>query len=506
MINSLKKYAYSKKNSKAIVDLQTYPNNVVTWEELHIYSSKIANFIEQNECKRIAIILNNCCEWITIFLSIIKSGNIAIPINPRKELEDIRQELDTAECDTIFVDWNIADNIFNICQNKMLVTVHTKEKISHFSYEDIVSEKTITNNLDKSDLCKEACIYFSSGTTGKAKAVVLTLQSLVISGMNEVINHGQMEKDVFLCAAPLYHIGALVHWLGSFFTGGLTIMYEIKTPKKTIEIIANNKVSITWMLLPWVQDIISAIENGDLKLKEYNLSLWRLMHMGAQPIPFELIEKWKRCFPLQQFDVNYGLTESTGPGCIHVGIDRIPKKFELGIPGVGWKVGIYINGVIEQVANVVGEIVLKGPTLMKEYYNDFASTNRVLCDGWLFTGDLGYLDFEGRVYYAGRKKDIIIVGGENIYPIEIENYIKLFYAIKDVAVIGIPNKRLGEIIIAIVELKECYKDKMLLKQLKEYCRKLPLYKRPMRLYFDVLPRNSIGKIDKNILRSKYSKK
>ena len=110
MINSLKKYAYSKKNSKAIVDLQTYPNNVVTWEELHIYSSKIANFIEQNECKRIAIILNNCCEWITIFLSIIKSGNIAIPINPRKELEDIRQELDTAECDTIFVDWNIADN------------------------------------------------------------------------------------------------------------------------------------------------------------------------------------------------------------------------------------------------------------------------------------------------------------------------------------------------------------------------------------------------------------
>ena len=197
MINSLKKYAYSKKNSKAIVDLQTYPNNVVTWEELHIYSSKIANFIEQNECKRIAIILNNCCEWITIFLSIIKSGNIAIPINPRKELEDIRQELDTAECDTIFVDWNIADNIFNIYQNKMLVTVHTKEKISHFSYEDIVSEKTITNNLDKSDLCKEACIYFSSGTTGKAKAVVLTLQSLVISGMNEVINHGQMEKDVF---------------------------------------------------------------------------------------------------------------------------------------------------------------------------------------------------------------------------------------------------------------------------------------------------------------------
>lgn len=504
-MNSLKRYAYSKGSSKAIIDLQTYPNKVVTWEDLYKDSNKIAYFMEKNECKRIAIILNNCCEWISIFLATIKSGSIAIPINPRKEFEDIRQELDIAECDTIFADWNIVDKICNIYRNKMLVTVHTKEKISHFSYEEIVSEKTIIKDLNKSDLNNEACIYFSSGTTGKAKAVVLTLHSLVISGMNEVINHRQTEKDVFLCAAPLHHIGALIHWLGSFFTGGLTIMYEIKTPKKTIEIIANNKISIAWMLLPWVQDIISAIENGDLRLEEYNLSLWRLMHMGAQPIPYGLIEKWKRYFPFQQFDINYGLTESTGPGCIHVGIDRMPKESELGIPGVGWTVGIYSNGVIAEVPNVVGEIVLKGPTLMKEYYNDLASTNRVLCDGWLFTGDLGYLDFEGRVYYAGRKKDIIIVGGENIYPVEIENYIKSFYAVKDVAVIGISDIRLGEIIVAIVELKEYYNDNILLKQIKEYCRKLPLYKRPMRVYCDVLPRNAVGKIDKKILCSKYSK-
>ncbi|HAA25920.1 MAG TPA: AMP-dependent synthetase, partial [Ruminiclostridium sp.] len=292
-----------------------------------------------------------------------------------------------------------------------------------------------------------------------------------------------------------------MHWFGSLLAGSKAVLLRGVKPEWILKTVSEEKITIVWLLVPWAQDILDAIESGAVNLNDYDLSQWRLMHIGAQPVPPSLINRWLKYFPNHQYDTNYGLSESTGPGCVHLGVENIHKVGAIGIPGYNWEVKIIGADGNEVKRGEVGELAVKGPGVMKCYYNDPKATNDVLKDGWLMTGDMARMDEDGFIYLVDRKKDVIISGGENIYPVQIEDFLRSHEAIKDAAVIGLPDKRVGEIAAAIIELKPG--QAVTEADIFEFCGSLPRYKRPRKVIFDKVPRNPTGKIEKPVLREKY---
>ena len=268
-----------------------------------------------------------------------------------------------------------------------------------------------------------------------------------------------------------------------------------------MQAVSEEKCTIVWLLVPWAQDILDEIERGDINLDDYNLDQWRLMHIGAQPVPPSLIKRWKTYFPKHDYDTNYGLSESIGPGCVHLGVENIDKVGAIGVPGYGWEAKILTPDGKEVNRGEVGELAVKGPGVMKCYYNDKKSTDEVLKGDWLLTGDMAQEDEDGFIYLVDRAKDVIISGGENIYPVQIEDFLRKNNKINDVAVIGLPDARLGEISAAIIQLKpDCEATE---EEIMEFCGDLPRYKRPKKIIFADVPRNPTGKIEKPKLRKKY---
>ena len=348
----------------------------------------------------------------------------------------------------------------------------------------------------------DAAIYFSSGTTGFPKAILHAHRALSHAAVVEQKHHGQTRDDVFLCIPPLYHTGAKMHWFGSLISAGKAVLLRGVKPETILEAISNERCTIVWLLVPWAQDILEKLDNGSLKLENYHVKQFRLMHIGAQPVPQSLVRRWQKYFPGQAYDTNYGLSESIGPGAVHLGVENIRKVGAIGVPGYGWEAKIVKeDGVTEVARGEVGELALKGPGVMRCYYHNPEATAEVMRGDWLLTGDMAKQDEEGFYYLVDRKKDVIVCGGENLYPVEIENFLSRYPKIKDVAVIGIPDARLGEIAAAIIEPAEgavCTAE-----EIEEFCRELPRYKRPRRIIFAKVPRNATGKIEKPLLRKMY---
>ncbi len=214
----------------------------------------------------------------------------------------------------------------------------------------------------------DAAIYFSSGTTGFPKAILHTHRALMISCEVEMNHHKQTREDNFLCIPPLYHTGAKMHWFGSFLAGSKAVLLRGVKPEWIIKAVSEEQITIVWLLVPWAQDILDAIERGDIKLKDYKLDQWRLMHIGAQPVPPSLVKRWKKYFPNHEYDTNYGLSESIGPGCVHLGIENIHKVGAIGKAGYSWEVQIVDENGLPVKQGEVGELCVKGPGVMKCYY------------------------------------------------------------------------------------------------------------------------------------------
>jgi acyl-CoA synthetase (AMP-forming)/AMP-acid ligase II len=226
------------------------------------------------------------------------------------------------------------------------------------------------------------------------------------------------------------------------------------------------------------------------------------MHIGAQPVPPSLVLRWKQVFPHHEYDTNYGLSESSGPGAVHLGLENLHKVGAIGKAGYSWQTKIVDELGAPVQPGQVGELILAGDSVMRCYYNDPQATAATIKNGWLYTGDMAREDEDGFIFLVDRKKDVIITGGENIYPVQIEDFLRGHNKIKDAAVIGLADYRLGEIAAAIIEIKpglECGES-----EIRQFCEQLPRYKRPHRIIFDNVPRNATGKIEKPKLRNKYS--
>ena len=481
----------------------------ITWRAFDEKANRFANLLLARGFRRgdkIAILLMNCLEWLPIYFGVLKAGCMAVPLNFRYTADEIRYCLDLADAEALVFGPEFIGRVEQIVDRmpRVKACLYVGDGCPSFAqnYRNLVSycsSKAPAVDMSGED---EAAIYFSSGTTGYPKAIVLQHKCLMHSCAVEQAHHGQTKDDCFLCIPPLYHTGAKMHWFGSFLVGGKAVLLKGVKPEWILRAVSEERCSIVWLLVPWAQDVLDAIERGDVKLDDYDLSRWRLMHIGAQPVPPALIKRWKEIFPAHDYDTNYGLSESTGPGAVHLGIENIDHVGAIGVAGYGWETKIVgSDGVTPVEPGAVGELAVRGPGTLKEYYKNPEATAEILKpDGWLLTGDMAE-ERDGFIYLVDRAKDVIITGGENLYPVQIEDFLRAHPAVKDVAVIGLPDARLGEIAAAIVSVKEGHT--LTEGEVDDFCRDLPRYKRPRKVIFAEVPRNPTGKIEKPKLRQLY---
>ena len=485
-----------------------YYRREITWNIFNEKSNRFANLLASRgigKGDKVAILLMNCLEWLPIYFGILKTGAVAVPLNFRYDSSEIEYCLNLSEADVLLFGTEFIGRVEAIAdvisRNRLLFFVGDNCPTFAESYNDLTANFSSSFVGPEISDDEDAVIYYSSGTTGFPKAILHNHESLMHAARVEQNHHQTTKDDVFLCIPPLYHTGAKMHWMGSFLVGGKAVLLKGTSPEAILDAASREQCTIVWLLVPWAQDILSALDRGDLKVSDYKLDQWRLMHIGAQPVPQSLIRRWLEYFPDHKYDTNYGLSESIGPGCVHLGMENIDKVGAIGVPGFGWEIKI-VNENAETVAQgEVGELCVKGPGVMTCYYNDPKATAEVLHGDWLFTGDMARQDEDGFIWLVDRKKDVIISGGENIYPVQIEDFLNSHPKIKDVAVIGLPDARQGEIAAAVIQLEdgmECSED-----EINTFCLKLARYKRPRKLIFAPVPRNATGKIEKPKLRATY---
>lgn len=534
----------------------------ITWRVFDEKANRVANLLISRGVgagDKVAILLMNCVEWLPVYFGILKSGAAVVPLNYRYTSAEIEYCLDKADVNVLFFGpeftGRIEESVPTLGRRRLLFYVGDDCPTFAEDYREVTANCASSDPMVPLDEEDDAAIYFSSGTTGFPKAILHAHRSLTQAAEMEQAHHGQGRGDVFLCIPPLYHTGAKMHWFGSLASGSRAVLLRGVRPRSVFETVSQEGCTIVWLLVPWMQDILVALESGELRLEDYRLDQWRLMHVGAQPVPESLIRRWRRWFPDQQYDTNYGLSESTGPGCVHLGVENIGHAGAIGVPGYRWKAKIVDEQGLPVVPGTVGELCVSGPGVMRCYYKDPQETSRTLVDGWVHTGDMARQDEEGFYWLVDRKKDVVISGGENIYPVQVEDFMSGHPAIKDVAVIGLPDERLGEVAAAVVEprpgalasfdagLAEAgesggaaaggsagettgahgsgpqaeagpapaetpsvptYRDEEELRRdLEEFCLGLPRYKRPRQIIFARVPRNPTGKIEKPLLRKTY---
>ena len=480
----------------------------MTWRDFDRKANRFANLLLSRGLQKgtkVGILLMNCLEWLPLYFGILKAGCIAVPMNFRYSSDEIQYCLDLADVSVLVFGPEFVSRMDPIIDSipGVKLLFYVGRDVPQYA-EDCCRLVTFCSSsappvaLDETD---DAAIYFSSGTTGFPKAILHKHRALVAACRTEQAHHGQTRDDVFLCIPPLYHTGAKMHWFGSLYAGSKAVLLRGVKPEWILRAVTEEKCTIVWLLVPWCQDLLEAIESGRIDLGHYMLDQWRLMHIGAQPVPPSMIHRWMKLFPHHQYDTNYGLSESIGPGAVHLGVENIDKVGAIGKPGFGWEARIVDEQGNDVPDGEVGELALRGDGVMVCYYKNPEATAEVLHDGWLWTGDMARKDEDGFYYLVDRKKDVIISGGENLYPVQIEDFLRRNEKISDVAVIGLPDPRLGEIAAAIIQVAEgqsCTEE-----EINAFCAELPRYKRPRKIIFDKVPRNPTGKIEKPVLRERY---
>jgi acyl-CoA synthetase (AMP-forming)/AMP-acid ligase II len=481
----------------------------ISWREFDDRANRVANALNSRGIKKgdkVIQLMRNSINWLEVYFGIIRTGAWVVPLNFRFTSNDIKYCTDISEAKMMIMDAEFVERVEKI--KTQLATIKDYF-ISGDSVpdgwsplEEIISQSSseiVPVVIRESDECG---LYFTSGTTGSPKPILLTHKNMECAALAEQAHHRQIKDDNFILIPPLYHAGAKMHWFGSLLVGGRATLLKKVTPQFIFEAVHKERGTIVWLLVPWAHDVLSALDRGELRKEDYDLSCWRLMHIGAQPVPPSLVLRWRNYFPDMQYDNNYGLSEAAGPGCVHLGLENRHKVDSIGKAGFGWEIRI-VNDNKEDVARgEVGELVIKGCGVMKEYYKNPEMTSQTIIDGWLYTGDIAKMDEEGFIYLVDRKKDIVICGGENVYPVEVEEVLHHHPKVYDVAVIGIHDERLGEVVAAVIDPKPG--TTLTKEEIISFCdQQLPRYKRPRVVIFDKVPRSPTGKLEKPKLRQKY---
>jgi len=486
----------------------------LTWKQYNDQANKLANYL-MKECKVkkgdiVLHLMMNCMEWHGSYIGILKTGATVTPLNFRFASSDIKYAADVTKCKVFIFGDQFLRSVEPIMQDM--------DYCKHFiCFGDnvpnhIKSYKEILEKGDPTEVCVEtndddmAELMFTSGTTGPPKPVSHTHRTLFYMGIGNALTYNEGYNSVYLAPHPFYHSGTLFLSFPSYIAAGKILMPMELQPAFYLRALADEKCTGGWNTVPTWSDVINAIKSGQVNLKDYDLSALKHIEIGAQPVPYILLEDSKKIFPNIPIANIYGITEGGGGGLTNCYDEDIMRK-----PGSIGKATVFMEAkVVDNEGNElkggkVGELVLKGPRLMKEYAFNPQKTAETIKDGWLYTGDLAYVDDEGFIFFADRAKDLIIRGGENIFPAEVEDALRKHPKIQDVAVLGYPHPRLIEIVMAIIQAKEG--QKITDEEIIGFCKEkgLAKFKWPEKMVYAPIPRNPAGKIEKPKLRDIYVK-
>jgi fatty-acyl-CoA synthase len=478
-------------DAQAVID--AVDNTRWNYEQLNDRAISIANWLSSQGVKkgdRIALLAPNHISYFDLIFASQKIGAIFVPLNWRLSINELNDIL--LDCSPVMIGIHVKlkDHFSSLCINSSLIFT-----VGSTDYETLTSNGGECNDLtEEINMNDPLMIIYTGGTTGKPKGVVLSNQSILWNGMNTVLSWNLSSEDVTLTNIPMFHTGGLnALSIPLLLMGGTVVIADQYDPKKSIQFLKQYKCTIV-LLIPTMYHMMINTE----EFKQSDFPYMKVFLSGGAPCPLEIYEAfWKKGL---QFKEGYGLTEA-GPNNFYID----PKLTHLKKGSVGKSmlfntVKIMKNNQQEAESGEVGELWIKGNHCFSHYWNNGEATSSTIYDGWLCTGDLAKKDKEGYFYIVGRKKDMIITGGENVYPLEVEQWIASHPIVDEVSVIGLPDEKWGEIVTAFIVLKSNCTIEM--DELKKYCSyKLGKYKIPKRFIFmDQLPKTHVGKMDKKSLK------
>ncbi|MGG1674361.1 class I adenylate-forming enzyme family protein [Neobacillus sp. NRS-1170] len=499
---ALKYAAHSNPKKEAFVD----QDKRVTYEQLLNRATHIAGWLQQHGIEKddkIGFLFKNSIEFVEVYFGISFTSGVGVPINFRLAPSEIEYVLNNSDTKILFIDQEYIEIIQSIREKlqkvKNIVVVNPNQDITGFDmvqYEKIFESTALYQANEIRQDHDAHVIVYTSGTTGRPKGAVLTHKNVYMQAMNRLADMKRDKQTRMLIVPPLFHIAALSHLVTICLQEGTGIIHSDFRPESILRTIQAEKITFMF-LVPAMWIVLLQVPN----LHEYDSSSLKKCGMGGAITPLELKKKILKVFTNAELVESFGQTES-----LHVTYllpeDVIRKTDSVGKPAINVRVRIVDPEMNDVPVGEVGEIIYQGPTMMKEYYKNPEATEEAFKRGWFHSGDLVRMDENGFIYIVDRKKDMIISGGENIYPAEVEEVLYTHPDIMEAAVVGIPDPQWGESVKVFIVLKP--NKKLTQTQVIEFCQsRLASYKKPRNVEFlEALPRNASGKILKNVLRTR----
>jgi acyl-CoA synthetase (AMP-forming)/AMP-acid ligase II len=471
--------------------------------------------LEVNKGDRIGMLSVNCNQYMEAYFVTAKLGAIFVPLNFRAKADELNYMIANAEAKILFVGSRYVDIVNTLLPQ--LPTIKNCISIDSVSngklyYEDLINSSSIDESMCEIGDDDITILMYTAGTTGRPKGVPLTHNGFVSYVLDNVEPASPEIEERNLLTVPLYHVAGIQAMLAAVYGGRTLVMMRQFEVKEWLETVQRERATRAMVVPTMLKRIID-----DPDFTNYDLTNLKVITYGAAPMPFEVIKKAIEVMPWVRFINAFGQTETAstiaalGPEdhIIEGTEEEREKKLKRLTSSIGRPLPDVEVKIVDKQGNTllsgeVGEILVKGPRVMTGYWGDEEKTSQVISpDGWLRTGDMGWMDDEGYIYLAGRGDDMIIRGGENISPEEVEDVLHSHPKVEEAAVIGIPDPEWGQQPRAIVALKEG--EDTTQDEIIEYCRsRLAGFKRPRSVIFvDPLPRNQLGKVLKKELREKY---
>lgn len=481
----------------------SFEGRITTYRQFDELSSRVANgliFAGVKPSGRVAILDKNSDLFFEVLFGAVKANAVLVPVNARLARPEIAYIINDAKVEVLFIGEMFRETIEMMRDELPSVRRVILMNSEYDQWRDAQSVTDPQLPIAYEDVCTQ---MYTSGTTGHPKGVQLSHENFTLAFPDMLETWGKWSSDdVLLMAMPLFHIAGCDTGILGLYAGLKTVVCRDFVPRDVLELIERERISVAFL----VPAMLLAILN-DADIAKFDVSSLKQVLYGASPIPRELLKDVLRAFKHTGFVQVYGLTETAGVITTlspedHIDADaEIMKSCGRPIPGVEIKI---VNGVGEELpARSVGEIICRTIKNTKGYWNRPEDTARAIRGDWLYTGDAGYLDEEGYLFIHDRVKDMIVSGGENIYPAEIESALFGHPDIADIAVIGVPDQKWGEAVKALVVLRQgCEPDPSgLLLYARE---RLAGYKIPKSIEFlSEMPRNASGKILKRELRDRF---
>ncbi len=456
---------------------------------------------------RIGILQVNCHQFVETIYASTQIGAIIVPINFRLKAEEIEYIVSQAEMSALVIGGRYLEIIQSLHPKipcvREYISLDQPEPGMIF-YEELIKSSANQEVVERVKDKDTVIILYTSGTTGLPKGAMLSYRAIHHLGLSMIINLKLDYKDVVMGGGPLYHMGTFGYLIPSFYVGATWVMVRQFDVQEVLKVIQNEKITVCWFAPSMINFMLQFPQ-----IKDYDLSSLRLIQYGGSPMPPQVLKRAievLRC----KFSQIYGLTEAVpqtflepedhfyeGPE------EKVKLLTSIGRPAPNVEVRIVNNKDEHVPLGSVGEIICRCDTMMEGYWRKPKESREALRQKWLHTGDLARKDKDGYIYLVDRKKDMIIRGGENIYPVEIEKVLYEYPKVMEAAVIGVPDETWGESVKAVVVLKKGAQATE--EEIIQYCReRLASYKKPTSVDFvENLPRTSGGKVLKTDLRSKF---